>query len=118
MNFNDISVGQIITFITSTGIIAGFSYKVFSLFNQVKINKENIKQINNKIEFIENDRKIEKDQLIAKVEETNNAVNLLCSAVSALIADSLLDNEESKNRLKEIKRKLDSEKEIIWMTSI
>ena len=65
------------------------------------------------INFIENDRKIEKDQLIAKVEETNNAVNLLCLAVSALIDDSLLDNEESKNRLKEIKRKLDSEKEII-----
>ena len=43
MNFNDISVGQIITFITSTGIITGFSYKIFSLFNQVKINKENIK---------------------------------------------------------------------------
>lgn len=113
MNIEDITVGQIITFIASVGAISAFAYKIFSLFNQVKINKESIKRIDHKIEFIENDRKIEKDQLIAKVEETNDAVNLLCSAVSALIDDSLLDNEESKNRLKEIKRKLDSEKEII-----
>lgn len=113
MNFNDITMGEIVTFITVVGVICGFAYKIFSFFNKVNQNEKDIKIINKKIEFIENDRKIEKDQLIKKVEDTNNAVNLICSAVSALIDDSLLDNEESKNRLKEIKRKLDSEKEIV-----
>ena len=53
------------------------------------------------------------NELIDKVEETNNAVNLICSAVSALIDDSLLDNQESKQRLREIKNKLDNRKEIV-----
>ena len=113
MNFNDVTVGEIVTFITITGVICGFAYKIFSFFSKVNQNEKDIKIINNKIEFIENDRKIEKDQLIQKVEDTNNAVNLICSAVSALIDDSLLDNEESKIRLKEIKKRLDNEKEIV-----
>lgn len=113
MNFNEITVGEIVTFITITGVICGFAHKIFSFFSKVNQNEKDIKIINNKIEFIENDRKIEKDQLIQKVEDTNNAVNLICSAVSALIDDSLLDNEESKIRLKEIKKRLDNEKEIV-----
>lgn len=113
MSFENISIGQIVTFITIVGVICGFAYKIFSFFNQVKQNKDDIKRINNKIEFIENDRKIEKDQLIGKVEETNKAVNLLCSAVSALIDDSILDNQESKQQLKQIKQKLDNKKEIV-----
>lgn len=113
MNFNEITIGEIVTFITVTGVICGFAYKIFSFFNRVNQAEKDIKIINNKIEFIENDRKIEKDQLVQKVEDTNNAVNLLCSAVSALIDDSLLDNEESKIRLKEMKKRLDSEKEIV-----
>ena len=113
MNFNEITVGEIVTFITITGVICGFAYKIFSFFYKVNQNEKDIKIINNKIESIENDRKIEKDQLIQKVEDTNNAVNLICSAVSALIDDSLLDNEESKIRLKEIKKRLDNEKEIV-----
>ena len=58
-------------------------------------------------------QKEQKTELIDKVEETNNAVNLICSAVSALIDDSLQDNQESKKRLREIKNKLDNKKEIV-----
>ena len=55
----------------------------------------------------------QKSELIDKVEETNNAVNLICSAVSALIDDSLQDNQESKRQLRDIKQKLDNKKEIV-----
>ena len=58
-------------------------------------------------------QKQQKSELIDKVEETNNAVNLICSAVSALIDDSLQDNQESKQRLRDIKNKLDNKKEIV-----
>lgn len=113
MNFNDFTMAQIIEFIIGVGVIAGFCYKIFSVFNQVKINTKDISTLKLNISESEEKQKIEKQDIVQKVEETNSAVNLLCSAVSALIEDSIQDNQESKEQLKEIKRKLDNKKEIV-----
>lgn len=113
MDFEGITIKEIIVFITAMGLIAGFCYKIFSFFHQVKMNSTDIKEMKKKIKSIEYTRDIEKNELLNKVDETNSAVNLICSAVSALIEDSLQDNQESKNRLIEIKRKLDNKKEIV-----
>lgn len=112
-DFNALSVGTIISFITGTGIIAGFMYKIFSLFNQVKKNEISVQRCHERIDNLKILSENQKSELIEKVEQTNDAVNLLCSAVSALIDDSLLDNQESKKQLQEIKHKLDNKKEII-----
>lgn len=113
MNFNELSVGQIVTFITSTGIIAGFLFKIFLVFSQVKQNTQMVKRAHERIDDFKKAQENQKSELIDKVEETNNAVNLICSAVSALIDDSLQDNQESKKRLRDIKNKLDNKKEIV-----
>lgn len=113
MNFEEINIGQIIGFITGTGIIAGFLFKIFSVFNQVNQNTKAIIQANGRIDELKQESTNQKSELVEKVEETNNAVNLICSAVSALIDDSLQDNQESKKRLREIKDKLDNKKEIV-----
>lgn len=113
MNINNVTVSEIVTLITVLGVISGFVFKIFSFFNMVNRTQDEIKKINVRIDFIENDRKIEKDQLIEKVEQTNTAVNLIYLAVSALIDDSISNNMESKDRLKEIKKELDGNKGII-----
>lgn len=113
MNFNSISIGGIVTAITSVGIIVAFMFKLFSLFSEVKQDTRSIQRIHERIDKLQEQSKTQKDELFNKVEETNNAVNLICTAVSGLIEDALQDNNESKERLKKIKDKLDSKKEII-----
>lgn len=113
VDFNTLTIGNVISFVTGTGIIAGFMYKIFSLFNQVKKNEISVQRCHERIDNLKASSENQKSELIDKVEQTNDAVNLLCSAVSALIDDSLLDNNESKQQLREIKHKLDNKKEII-----
>lgn len=113
MSFNSMTVGQIVTAITSVGIISAFMFKLFSLFSEVKQDTRSIQRAHERIDKIQEQNKQQKDELLGKVEETNNAVNLLCTAVSGLIEDALQDNDESKKQLKEIKHKLDNKKEII-----
>ena len=110
---NSVTIGQIIAFITSVGILSGFFGKFFSQIYKIKQLSEKQNKLEERMNDFEKAQVQQKSELIDKVEETNNAVNLICSAVSALIDDSLLDNQESKQQLREIKRKLDNKKEIV-----
>lgn len=113
MDFNSVSVGQIVVFITSTGVICGFLFKIFSLFSQVKQNTQMVKRAHERLDSFKKEQADQKTELIDKVEQTNTAVNLICSAVSALIDDALQNNEESKDQLRKMKHCLDNKKEII-----
>jgi len=113
MNVNEITIGQIIGIITAIGIMSGFFGKFFSQIYKIKQLSEKQEKLEQRMDNYEKTQAQQKSELIDKVEETNNAVNLICSAVSALIDDSLQDNQESKQRLREIKNKLDSKKEIV-----
>ena len=113
MSFNEITIGQIIGMITAVGILSGFFGKFFSQIYKIKQLSEKQTELEQRMNHYEKLQNDQKSELIDKVEETNNAVNLICSAVSALIDDSLQDNQESKLRLREIKNKLDSKKEIV-----
>lgn len=113
-DINSITVGQIIAFITAVGILSGFFGKFFSQVYKIKQLGEKQDKLEKRMDNFEKMQVQQKSELIDKVEETNNAVNLICSAVSALIDDSLQDNQESKQQLREIKRKLDNKKEIVW----
>ncbi len=53
----------------------------------------------------------QKDEVIDKVEETNEAVNLLCNAISALLENAISGNNIKE--LEEVKEKLDNKKGII-----
>lgn len=110
---NNISLGEICAGIVAIGILSGFFGKFFAQIYKIKQLTEKVEKIEGKMKDFEDLQKKQKTELIDKVEETNNAVNLICSAVSALIDDSLQDNQESKQRLREIKNKLDSKKEIV-----
>lgn len=112
-DINSITVGQIIAFITAVGILSGFFGKFFSQVYKIKQLGEKQDKLEKRMDNFEKMQVQQKSELIDKVEETNNAVNLICSAVSALIDDSLQDNQESKQQLREIKRKLDNKKEIV-----
>lgn len=112
MDFNNITVGQIVVAITSIGIICAFLFKIFSLFNQVKENKKKIEELEKEIKRVEENNKKQKDDLLSKVNETNTAVNLLCSAISAMI-DNELDDDNNKDELRAIKKKLDEKKGIV-----
>lgn len=112
MNFDSITIGQIVTFITSTGIIFSFLYKIFSLFNQVKLNTKSITKAHERIDNLKEESNKQKDELLNKVEETNLAVNLLCTAISALI-DNEINECGNIEALKKIKTKLDEKKEIV-----
>ena len=113
MSFNEITIGQIIGMITAIGILSGFFGKFFAQIYKIKQLGEKQEKLEQRMNDFETSQEKQKTELIDKVEETNNAVNLICSAVSALIDDSLQDNQESKQRLREIKNKLDSKKEIV-----
>lgn len=113
MDFNSITIKEVVIFITAMCVIAGFCFKIFSFFQQVNTNTENIKKLEEGLRVVRASQNDGKNELINKVNKTNEAVNLICCAVSALIEDALLDNQDSKNQLIEIKRKLDSSKEII-----
>lgn len=106
------TLGQIATAITVVGVICGFLFKIFSVFNQVKQNKKDIDELNQLIEKLQDDNKTQKEDILNKVEETNTAVNLLCSAISAMIDNELNDNK-NKDELRLIKQKLDEKKEIV-----
>lgn len=112
-DINAITVGQMLTFITAVGVFSGFFGKFFSQIYKIKQLTDKQDKLEKRMNSFEEQQIQQKSELIDKVEETNNAVNLICSAVSALIDDSLQDNQESKQQLREIKRKLDSKKEII-----
>ena len=110
---NGITLGQIIGMVTAIGILSGFFGKFFAQMYKIKQLGEKQKELERRMNDFETLQKQQKSELIDKVEETNNAVNLICSAVSALIDDSLQDNQESKQRLRDIKNKLDNKKEIV-----
>lgn len=112
-NVNGITLGQIIGMVTAIGILSGFFGKFFSQIYKIKQISEKQEKLEQRMNDFETLQKQQKSELIDKVEETNNAVNLICSAVSALIDDSLQDNQESKQRLRDIKNKLDNKKEIV-----
>lgn len=113
MEVTNITLGQVLAIITTVGILSGFFGKFFSQIYKIKQLAEKQKELEDRMNKFEDCQAKQKSELIDKVEETNNAVNLICSAVSALIDDSLQDNQESKQRLREIKNKLDSKKEIV-----
>ena len=110
---NGITLGQIIGIVTAIGILSGFFGKFFAKMYKIKQLGEKQEELERRMNDFETLQKQQKSELIDKVEETNNAVNLICSAVSALIDDSLQDNQESKQRLRDIKNKLDNKKEIV-----
>lgn len=110
---NNISLGTICAGIVAIGVLSGFFGKFFSQIYKIKQLDEKVEELEKRMDDFETTQKQQKSELIDKVEETNNAVNLICSAVSALIDDSLQDNQESKQRLREIKNKLDNKKEIV-----
>ncbi len=110
---NNIPLGVIISTIVAIGVVAGFFAKIFSQIYKIKTVEEKQKELELRMNEYEKLQKEQKTELVDKVEETNTAVNLICSAVSALIDDSLQNNDESKQRLKEIKNKLDNKKEIV-----
>ena len=110
---NNISLGAIVAGIVAVGVLSGFFGKFFAQIYKIKQLGEKQEKLEQRMNDFETSQAKQKSELIDKVEETNNAVNLICSAVSALIDDSLQDNQESKQRLREIKNKLDSKKEIV-----
>ena len=110
---NKLTLGGIVAIIIAIGTLSGFFGKFFAQIYKIKQLCEKQKELEDRMDKYEESQVKQKSELIDKVEETNHAVNLICSAVSALIDDSLQDNQESKQRLREIKNKLDSKKEII-----
>ncbi len=111
MNFETMTLSQLVTAIAIIGALSGAFYKVFSLIADVKYNKDSIKRLENTIDAIEQEMKMQKDELVDKVEETNTAVNLLCTAVSALLTSQI--SGDNIDELKAVKQKLDAKKEII-----
>lgn len=110
---NNITLGGIIAIVIAIGTLSGFFGKFFAQMYKIKQLGEKQEELERRMNDFETLQKQQKSELIDKVEETNNAVNLICSAVSALIDDSLQDNQESKQRLRDIKNKLDNKKEIV-----
>ena len=111
MDISTMPIGQLVTAIAIIGALAGAFYKVFSIISDVHYNKESIKKLKVQIQLIEDEMKHQRDEVLDKVEETNEAVNLLCSAVSALLSNAIDDNNIEE--LKAVKQKLDSKKEIV-----
>lgn len=112
MDFNSLTIRDIITFIVGVGIICGFFYKLFSFFQQVNTNKDNIERLGKKIQDFKEMKEADREELVKKIDETNSAVNLLCSAISALIDNEITENGNLEE-LKRIKQKLDDKKELV-----
>jgi len=106
------TLGQIAVGITTIGVIATFLFKIFTAFSRIKQNEKDIELLNKKIEKLQDQNQTQKEEILKKVEETNTAVNLLCSAISAMIDNELNDNK-NKDELRNIKQKLDEKKEIV-----
>ena len=112
MDFKQLTLSQIATAITVVGVICGFLFKLFSIFTQVKNNKNDIEKFRSELTQVQYNNRTQKEELLRKVEQTNEAVNLLCSAISAMIDNELNDNK-NKDELRVMKHRLDEKKEIV-----
>lgn len=108
----NITLSQLAILITTIGVICGFLFKVFSVFNQVKENQKQIQNLEVAIQDVKDKNEKQKEEIFNKVDQTNIAVNLLCSAISAMI-DNQLNENKNLDELRIIKQKLDEKKEIV-----
>ena len=111
MDVSTMPIGELVTAVAIIGALSGAFYKVFSIISDVKYNKQSIQKLKGQIQVIEDEMKMQKREVIDKVEQTNEAVNLLCSAVSALLSNAIGDNNTEE--LKAVKQRLDNKKEIV-----
>ena len=112
MDVNSITLGQITGAIIAIGVFSGFFGKFFSQIYKIKNQDKRIDTLEKRMDDYECNQKKEKDEIYSKVEETNTAVNLLCTAISALI-DNEINVDGNIEALKKIKNKLDEKKEIV-----
>ena len=112
MDLTKITLAQISAFILAVGVLSGLFGKFFSQIYKIKQLEERMKKTEERMDGYETTQKEQKNELLDKVEQTNSAVNLLCSAISALIDNELNDNG-SAEELKRIKQKLDDKKELV-----
>ena len=112
MDLTKITLAQISAFIVAVGVLSGLFGKFFSQIYKIKQLEERMKKTEERMDGYETTQKEQKNELLDKVEQTNSAVNLLCSAISALIDNELNDNG-SAEELKRIKQKLDDNKELV-----
>ena len=112
MDLTKITLAQISAFIVAVGVLSGLFGKFFSQIYKIKQLEERMKKTEERMDGYETTQKEQKNELLDKVEQTNSAVNLLCSAISALIDNELNDNG-SAEELKWIKQKLDDKKELV-----
>ena len=112
MDLTKITLAQISAFIMAVGVLSGLFGKFFSQIYKIKQLEERMKKTEERMDGYETTQKEQKNELLDKVEQTNSAVNLLCSAISALIDNELNDNG-SAEELKRIKQKLDDKKELV-----
>lgn len=112
MDLTKITLAQISAFIIAVGVLSGLFGKFFSQIYKIKQLEERMKKTEERMDGYETTQKEQKNELLDKVEQTNSAVNLLCSAISALIDNELNDNG-SFEELKRIKQKLDDKKELV-----
>ena len=112
MDLTKITLAQISAFIVAVGVLSGLFGKFFSQIYKIKQLEERMKKTEERMDGYETTQKEQKHELLDKVEQTNSAVNLLCSAISALIDNELNDNG-SAEELKRIKQKLDDKKELV-----
>lgn len=113
MDLTKITLAEIVAFIVAVGVLSGLFGKFFSQIYKIKNQDERIRKLEERMDENDVKQKEQKNELLDKVEETNSAVNLLCSAISALIDNELNDNGASEEELKRIKQKLDDKKELV-----
>ena len=92
MDLTKITLAQISAFIVAVGVLSGLFGKFFSQIYKIKQLEERMKKTEERMDGYETTQKEQKNELLDKVEQTNSAVNLLCSAISALIDNELNDN--------------------------
>ena len=112
MNFENITLGQVAVALTTVGVIVAFLFKVFSFFNRVKENEKEIESLKLQIKEVKEDSEKRNNEVLATVNKTNEAVNLLCSAISAMIDNELSENKNI-DELENVKRQLDAKKGIV-----
>ena len=112
MDFSNITLGQVAVGITTIGVICAFLFKVFSFFNRVKELEKELAALKAEIEEIKKNNEKQKNEILATVNKTNEAVNLLCSAISAMI-DNELNENKNIDELESVKRQLDAKKGIV-----
>lgn len=112
MDFESITIGQIVTAIVSIGVICAFLFKVFSALNRIKENEKEIERLKKNLKEVEENNEKQKNEILTKVNQTNEAVNLLCSAISAMIDNELSENKNI-DELESVKKQLDAKKAIV-----